>query len=89
MLKESNDVLVLGDDLAKAWSAAQADGHVDWLDLPKFAPLISDAKAAIEGADKVATEFANATREELVEFAEHALKTALALVAAVVNPVKK
>lgn len=85
MLKEATDLLVLGEDLAKAIVAAKADGHVDWMDAPKFAGLIPDARAAIDGGNMVPGEFSTATREELVAYAERAFAMGVSLVAAVIK----
>jgi hypothetical protein len=86
MLKEATEVLALGQELATALTSAKADGHVDWMDLPKFAPVIGKAKAAIDGSEKIASEFSTASQEDLVVFAQHALEVAMALVAAVIAP---
>lgn len=85
MLKESNDVLDLGQAVADALAAAKADGHIDWMDLPKFAPVIAAAKAAIEGGDQVPSELSGASTEDLIALAEKAVKVSLALVAAVIS----
>jgi hypothetical protein len=84
-LKESNDILVLAAALSQSIKSAKADGHVDWMDLPKFAPVVLAAKAAIEGGDKVPGEFSAATTDELVQFAQAAFEAITGLVEAVIS----
>lgn len=84
-MKEANEVLQLGEAIAAALTEAKKDGDIDWMDLPKFAPVIGRAKAAIEGADKIDDEFLAATTEELVAFSQRALQLLLGLTKAVIS----
>jgi len=84
-MKEANELLELCEALAKALAEAKKDGNINWMDLPKFAPVIGKAKAAIEGGDKIDDEFNAATTEQLAEFSQRALQLLLALTSPVIT----
>lgn len=83
-MKEANDLLALGQSIADATKSAKSDGHTDWMDLPKFAPVVAKAYAAVQGSDKIDDEIETATPDELVDFAQRAIETALALINALI-----
>ena len=85
MMKESLEVLQLGEAISAAIAEAKKDGSIDWMDLPKFASVIGRAKAAIEGADKIDDEFLAATTEDLVAFSSRAMQLILSLTKAVIS----
>jgi hypothetical protein len=84
-MKEANELLELGEALAKALTEAKKDGNINWMDLPKFAPVIGKAKAAVEGGDKIDDEFKAASAEQLADFSQRALQLLLALTSAVIT----
>lgn len=83
--KETGEVITMLDDLANAIVAAKADGHVDWMDLPKFAPVVLDARAAVEGGDLIPAEIKSMTGEQAQALAEKAIMAAMKLVAAIIK----
>lgn len=84
-MKEATELLQLGEALASALVEAKKDGDIDWMDLPKFAPVIGKAKAAIEGGDKIDDEFKAASAEQLAAFSQRALQLLLTLTSAVIT----
>jgi len=84
-MKETLEMLALVDELAKSIKAAKADGVINWMDIPKFAPLIASARLAIEGSDKIDDEFRSAAPEEMTAVAERSLQSVLALVSAIIE----
>lgn len=85
MLKEATEVLSLGQSIAYALKAAKEDGHTDWHDLPKFAPVVATARSAITGITKIDDELETATHEELMAFAQRAIEVAIALTSAIIT----
>lgn len=85
MLKEANEVLALGQSIADALRSAKADGHTDWHDVPKFAPVVARARAAISGSTKISDELETATAEDLLELSQQAMEVAIALIAAILT----
>lgn len=83
--KEAGEVITMLEDLAGAIVAAKADGHVDWMDLPKFAPVVMSARAAVEGGDKIPAEIKSMTGPQAMALAEQAISAAMKLVAAVIK----
>lgn len=81
-IKEAEDVLDLGRDLAQAIVDAKADGTVSVWDAPKFLKLIPDMIAAVNGAEDIGDEVANMSEEDARHLAEDALNVLHALFAA-------
>lgn len=83
--KETGEVVTMIEDLAKAIAAAKADGHVDWMDLPKFASVVLDARAAVDGGEKIPAEIKAMSGEQAVALAEQVVAAAMQLVAAIIT----
>lgn len=81
-IKESEDFVLLAKDLAKVIVASKADGHVNLWDAPRFASLIPDIAAALEGSELIAGELEDMTDVQAHKIAGDAIEALGLLVAA-------
>lgn len=67
--KEAIDVLDFGFSLADAIQSSREDGKVNWLDAPKFVPLIPKAIAAVKNIDEAYAEIISPEgRDEVLDY---------------------
>jgi hypothetical protein len=64
-IKETLEMLALIEEVGLALEKAKEDGKVNWMDLPKFAPVLSAGKAAIEGTHMISAEIKDLSVEEI------------------------
>lgn len=84
------EVFDMMDALAKAMKASKADGHVGWLDAPKFAALLPAARAALDKSEDIVPELAELSQGEAQIVLDRLMKAATALMDAVLTaPAKK
>lgn len=79
-VKESNEMLDLAEGLVKVLLDAKADGTINWLDMPKFAPLLPLANRALSGSEKIVDEFLDLDGEEATALAERAMNIIILLI---------
>ncbi len=84
-IKESLELIGLISTIGDCLIEANKDGTINWMDLPKFAPIIAVAKKAIDGSEFVDDELKDLTAEESQVLAKAALEAGLKLVGAVVK----
>jgi len=65
-IKETMDLLDLVKTIAECYREAMRDGHVNWMDVPKFRPVLSSLGKAVDGADKVESELKDLDMAELI-----------------------
>tara|TARA_R110000868_G_scaffold260795_1_gene518905 strand:- start:1108 stop:1380 length:273 start_codon:yes stop_codon:yes gene_type:complete len=87
-IKESIELIDLIIVLSTAIREANRDGVVNWMDIPKFAPVIIAAKKAIEGSDKIEDEIRDLSAEDSRTLAVAALTAGQALIYAILHKPK-
>lgn len=65
-VKETLEVLDVLKVLAECYAEAKKDGHVNWMDVPKFTPAISSLSKAVEGAEKIEAELKDLDMSEVL-----------------------
>lgn len=66
-IKELKEALEFGYAGFNAFTAANADGKVNWTDLPLLMPMISKASAAMNGIKKIKDELLDLNDDEQAE----------------------
>lgn len=84
-IKESLELLGLISTIAECLAEAKKDGVINWMDLPKFAPIIVAAKKAIEGSEFIDDEIKDLSAEESQVLAKASLEAGLKLIEAVIK----
>lgn len=84
-IQQSLEIFDLGDSVAKAVIESKSDGDIDWMDIPKFAPVVSAAKRAADGSDQIPVELKDLSPEEIEQLVVRAHKTVANLVAALLK----
>jgi hypothetical protein len=84
-IKESLELVDLILALSQAIKEAKKDGSVNWMDIPKFAPVIIAAKKAIEGSDQIEAEIKDLNETEAQMVALAALTAGQALLGAILH----
>ncbi len=64
-IKETLEMLALIEEVGLALEKAKEDGKVNWMDLPKFAPVLAAGKSAIEGSHMISAEIKDLSVEEI------------------------
>jgi ABC-type nitrate/sulfonate/bicarbonate transport system substrate-binding protein len=84
-VKESLELVDLIFSLAFAIKEAKKDGIINWMDLPKFAPVIIAAKKAIDGSHLIDAELKDLSQEEAQLVATAALDAGQTLMEAIIK----
>lgn len=84
-IKESLEIVELLKTVAEAISAAKDDGHINWFDVPKFAPVIVSARRAVENSHLIDDEIKDLSAEESQVLAKAALVAGTLLMEAVLK----
>jgi hypothetical protein len=84
-IKESLELVDLILALSQAIKEAKKDGILNWMDIPKFAPVIIAAKKAIEGSDQIEAEIKDLNETEAQIVALAALTAGQALLGAILH----
>ena len=84
-IHNSLEVFDCMDAIAKAMKAAKADGHVDWLDAPKFAGLILTARTALDNSEDIVPELSDLSEDEAKILVGRMIRSATALMDAVLT----
>lgn len=71
--------------LAECLREAKKDGHIDWLDLPKFAPMIAAARKAVDGGDQIRAELTELDEKETQQIVDRAFLALTSLADAVLS----
>lgn len=82
-IKETLELLDLVEQLGKVLQSAKEDGKLNWMDLPKFAPLIVAGKRAVDGGKFIAAEIKDLDANEVGELTSKLIAAVTALVAGV------
>jgi hypothetical protein len=82
-IKETMELLSLLEEVGVALQKAKEDGKVNWMDLPKFAPVVAAGKNAIEGSHMVAAELKDLSSEEISSLINKMTAVISALVAGI------
>lgn len=70
-VQELKEVLDFGFSLQEAIADANADGKVDWKDLPKAVPVLAKAGKAITGTVDAVKDYKNLSDEEKAELFDY------------------
>lgn len=86
-ITQTREALAVLGALAKGIKDAKADGVINWLDLPKLAPLIVALRAAVDKADQIPAEIkaASADPEAMASLVSEVMTNALALADAILT----
>lgn len=76
-IKECELILDALEKVAYAYSAAKKDGHVNWLDMPKFFGVVGDLRKALDGSDQIALEIADLDPKETEELLNRLFQVAI------------
>lgn len=84
-IKETMDVVALIETTAVEITAAKADGHIDWRDAPKVAPVLVALKTALDGGNLIPEELKDLDSGEVQTLLEATLTAAQHLAMAIVS----
>lgn len=76
---ETLEVLQLLKIMAECYVEAKKDGKLNWMDVPKFQPVMAAMGKAIDGADRIESELKDIDLPELFNIADKLREIAFVL----------
>ena len=83
-IKETMELLTLLEVTAEVYSAAKADGSIDYKDLVKLGPEITALKNAVQDSNLILAELKDLDKDELSSLCPALIGAVLGLVKAIV-----